>query len=66
MVKDAALSNQVSVPHGKSGPDCCATISIIYVCKILMKFFKLLHTVYQSLNAFFRHRIVARCTETAY
>ena len=66
MVKDAALSNQVSVPHGKSGPDCYANNTASYVCLKLMKFFKFLHAVYQSLYAFFRHRIVARCTETAY
>ena len=31
-----------------------------------MKFLKFLHAVYQSLYAFLRHGIVARCTETAY
>ena len=31
-----------------------------------MKFLKFLHAVNQSLNAFLRHSVVARCTETAY
>ena len=45
---------------------CKSVQSVVTLFILLMKFFKFLHAVDQSLYTFFRQSIVARCTETTH